>query len=333
MAELIDKFDRKIDYLRISITDRCNLRCIYCMPPEGVPTIGHDQILTYEEIIEIARMACRLGITKIRLSGGEPLVRRKVVSLIRELNRLEGLKDLSLTTNGVLLAEYLPALVDAGLRRVNVSLDTMRPDRFREITRFPLLDRVLTGLDSALAAGLDPVKINVVVIRGLNDDEVTDFARLALEAPFRVRFIEFMPVGSGPGWGPEKVVSSAEIRARIEEEFGRLLPVLGRTESGPAKGFRLARGRGELGFISPVSRHFCGTCNRVRLTADGGLRPCLFSDEEVDLRAILRNGQPKGHHGELTSLMHRTIRNKPERHTLGGHSFKICERGMSAIGG
>jgi len=333
MAELIDSFDRKIDYLRISITDRCNLRCIYCMPPEGVPTIGHDEVLSYEEIIEIARLACRLGISKIRLSGGEPLVRRRVVSLIRELTRVDGLEDLSLTTNGVLLAEYVPALVDAGLRRVNVSLDTIRPDRFKRITRFPLLDRVLSGLDAARAAGLDPVKINVVVIRGVNDDEVADFARLAFEEPFHVRFIEFMPVGCGPGWGPEKVVSSAEIRACIEDEFGPLLPAHGSMASGPAEGFHLAHGRGEVGFISPLSRHFCGTCNRVRLTADGRLRPCLFSDEEVDLKAILRNGRPEGHHGELRSLMYRTIRNKPERHTLGGHSFKICERGMSAIGG
>lgn len=330
---LNDTYHRTIDYLRISITDRCNLRCIYCMPEEGVPACTHDEILRYEEIERIVRAAAALGIRKVRLTGGEPLVRLGVVDLVRMLARIPGIEDLSMTTNGMLLARYAAELAEAGLHRVNVSLDTLRPDRFHAITRRGNLDAVLAGIEAAFAAGLVPVKVNTVVIRGQNDDEIVDLARTALASGWHLRFIEWMPVGEAAeraDWR-ERVVTAAEIRARIEAVFGELVPV-SVTGAGPARDYRIAGAgvsAGTLGVISAVSEHFCGSCNRLRLTADGKLRPCLLAPDELDLRGALRDGI---NDAELQRLLREAVRVKPDGHHLAEHAF-VRGRAMAQIGG
>ncbi len=282
-----DAYERPIQYLRVSVTDRCNLRCVYCMPEEGVPLLAHEEILRNEEIVRIVRIAVELGFSHIRLTGGEPLVRRGIVNLVADLARIPGLDDLSMTTNGVLLKDHAEALARAGLRRVNISLDTLRPERFRRITRWGDLEDVLEGRKAALAAGLRPVKINVVVVRGLNDDEVVDIARLTLEPDWHIRFIEVMPLGAGIHWAGDGVVPSAEIRHRIEAALGPLTPVYGDVGVGPARYYRLPGAEGTIGFISAVTEHFCHYCNRLRLTSDGRLLPCLLSSATIDLRTPL----------------------------------------------
>lgn len=330
---LNDTYHRTIDYLRISITDRCNLRCVYCMPEEGVPACTHDEILRYEEIERIVRAAAALGIRKVRLTGGEPLVRLGVVDLVRTLARIPGIEDLSMTTNGILLARYAAKLAEAGLHRVNVSLDTLHPDRFRAITRRGGLDAVLAGIEAAFAAGLTPVKINTVVIRGQNDDEVVDLARRALASGWHLRFIEWMPVGEAAeraDWR-ERVVTAAEIRARIEAVLGVLVPARV-SGAGPARDYRIEGAdvsAGTLGVISAVSEHFCGSCNRLRLTADGKLRPCLLAADELDLRGPLRDGIDDA---ELQRLLREAVRSKPAGHRLAEHAL-VLGRAMAQIGG
>lgn len=289
---LYDPYARQIQYLRVSITDRCNLRCIYCMPEEGVPLLRHKDILRFEEIRRLVEIAIGLGITHVRITGGEPLARRGVVDLIRMLAALPGLEDLALTTNGTLLAPLAEDLAHAGLRRVNISLDTLRPERYRAITRRGELEEALAGIEAAFRAGLDPVKVNMVVMRGINDDEVVDLARLSLERGWHVRFIEYMPLGKEPALARERFVSAQEVRSRLEQALGPLEPahVEG---SGPARTWRLAQAppsAGTIGFISALSEHFCAACNRLRLSADGRLFPCLFSDVEFDVRTPLRSG-------------------------------------------
>jgi cyclic pyranopterin phosphate synthase len=327
-----DAYNRPISYLRISVTDRCNLRCIYCMPPEGVTSRSHEEILRYEEIELIVQAAASLGISKVRLTGGEPLVRLGIVDLVRMLARIPGVDDLAMTTNGILLARYAADLTKAGLRRVNVSLDTLRPERFRRITRLGQLEDVLAGMEAARRAGLKPVKINTVVIRGMNDDEVVDLARKTLEAGWNVRFIERMPVGNdmmGEGEWHEQIVTGQEIRRRIEAELGVLEPAQVSIGGGPARYYRLPDAEGTLGFITPISEHFCYQCNRLRLTADGRLRPCLLSDYEIDLRTPLRQGADLA---GIRELLIRSIRSKPERHHLN-ESVTPRKRAMSEIGG
>ena len=325
MTRLSDSFQRPLNYLRISVTDRCNLRCIYCMPSEGIPLMSHEDILSYEEICIVARAAAELGIVKVRLTGGEPLVRAKLTNLLAMLARIQGIDDISLTTNAVLLQRYADELKGAGLRRVNVSLDSLRSDRFQRITRVGNLDDVLGGIEAARQAGLDPVKTNTVVIRGMNDDEVLDFARLTIEDEWHVRFIEYMPFSNG-----EKVdhllVPVSEIKQRIET-LSKLEPSLS-SGGGPAKYFRLPGARGTIGFISPVSEHFCRACNRLRLTADGRLRPCLFSDTEIDLREPLRQGAAAD---DIKRLIQEAASCKPEGHKL--RAGTTCERFMAQIGG
>ena len=285
-----------VDTLRISVTDRCNLRCSYCMPPEGIPLIPMGEILRYEEIVRIARACATLGVKKLRITGGEPLVRRGLVELIESLSGVAGVEDLCMTTNGVLLEGFAPALKRAGLHRVTVSLDSLRRRRYLEITGSDRLHQVLAGIRAALDAGLSPVKINVVVIRGANDDEVEDFARLSLTHPLEVRFIERMPTGrsgseKGCGdWGREGVRAN-EVIERIERVFGPLEPARpGVPVPGPARLFHIRGGNGRVGVISAVTRPFCAACTRIRLTSEGGLRNCLFREEACDLKALLRSG-------------------------------------------
>jgi len=323
-----------IDYLRISVTDRCNLRCVYCMPPEGVLWRPREDILSYEEIVRVVWIAAGLGVRKIRLTGGEPLIRAGLTDLVAALAQIPGIEEISLTTNAILLAHLAQPLAEAGLARVNISLDTLQPERFARITRFGQLDQVWRGIEAAERAGLTPLKLNMVVVRGVNDDELADFARLTLTRPWHVRFIELMPVGNAGEWGadfPEagtRFMPVAEMRERLAP-LGELLPGGYLRGNGPAQIYRLPGAAGTLGFISPVSQHFCDGCNRLRLTADGRLRPCLLQDGEVNLIPALRNGADVM---QIQALIMQTVRAKPRRHQLQEHVLPQA-RGMSAIGG
>ncbi|MCK5552800.1 MAG: GTP 3',8-cyclase MoaA [Deltaproteobacteria bacterium] len=326
---LMDNFARRINYLRISITDRCNLRCRYCMPIEGISLIPHEEVLRYEEILRVARLFGQLGIDKIRLTGGEPLARKGALDLIHRISQIKEIADLSLTTNGVLLGEFAADLIKAGIKRINVSLDTLNREKFTYITRGDLFPEVLTGIEKALDVGLFPVKLNVVVIRGFNEDEILQFARLSVEKPLTVRFIEFMPTGGVDFWNRENVLTVDMIRKEIGK-LGPLIPVDGHGNDGPAARFRLRGGAGEIGFISPISSHFCNGCNRLRLTPDGKLRACLFSDNEIDLKSHLRNHCSDE---KLRDLLMTTLGNKPKGHPINTSLFRKCQRTMATIGG
>ncbi|MDA8241237.1 MAG: GTP 3',8-cyclase MoaA [Nitrospiraceae bacterium] len=325
MSGLKDDFQRGIDYLRLSITDRCNLRCVYCMPPSGVVPSTHKEILRYEEIIRIVGIGAGLGVKKVRLTGGEPLTRKNVSFLASSLKKIRGIEDLSMTTNGTFLERHAQELADAGLDRVNISVDSFKPDRYREITRGGSLDSVMRGIAAAEKAGLTPIKINVVPVRGVNDDEVSDFARLTLSTEYHVRFIEFMPSGDNDYWSPEKYISTEELKGKIET-IAPLVPVRIR-KNGPSRYFRLGDARGVVGFISAITHHFCADCNRLRLTSDGKLRPCLFSETEIDLKTALRNG---GSDAELERLLRLAIKVKPEGHNIGD---ALARKGPLALSG
>lgn len=326
MTGIADSFDRPINYLRLSVTDRCNLRCLYCMPPEGIGWLPHGDILRYEEILIIARAAAELGISKVRLTGGEPLVRADLNKLVSMIAGVRGIDDISLTTNGMLLARHARELKDAGLRRVNVSLDSLDPGNFRRITRYGELDEVLRGIEAAHAAGLEPIKINMVAMRGVNDQEILDFARKTLDDGWHVRFIEFMPVGERQDEAERRFIPIAEIMERLKP-LGRIEPhrLAG---NGPAKYYRLPGASGTIGFIGPVSEHFCFQCNRLRLTAEGKLRPCLLSDEEIDLREPIRRGASVE---AIQHLIGRAIAAKPKGHNLAlgtaPHNRNMCQIG------
>jgi len=327
---LADHHNRLINYLRISITDRCNFRCQYCMPAEGIPLLNHADILTYEEIVRCARIAISLGIRKIRVTGGEPLVRRGVVSLLAELSRLPDLADLSLTTNGALLGRHATALRAAGLHRVNVSLDTLRPERFAAITRQPALTNVLEGIRAAEAAGLHPVKINVVTMRSVNRDEIADFAAMTLERPYEVRFIELMPVGGHAYWDPAQLVTGEEVLQVLGERY-ELAP-LDDPAGGPVSNrlFSIRGAAGRIGLISPMSDHFCQRCNRLRLTPDGKLRTCLFHEAEVDLRQLLRSGVGDA---ALAGVFRTAVAQKPAGPAGAIGGVWKCTSATSRIGG
>jgi cyclic pyranopterin phosphate synthase len=326
----IDDFGRPINYLRVSVTDRCNLRCVYCMPAEGVQQRDMSDILTFEEIETVVRTASEFGISKIRLTGGEPLARLGIVDLVGMLARVPGLDDLSMTTNGTQLADKAEALALAGLNRVNISLDTLKPDRFQYITRRGRLDNVLQGIKAAKSAGLKPVKINVVVVRGLNEDEVVDFARLTVDEGWHVRYIEMMPIGTDPTWRSDGHVPIHEIQTWITETIGPLQPAAMEQGGGPARYYRIAGSdTGTIGFISPVTEHFCDMCNRLRLTADGRLRPCLLSDVELDVRSILRSN---ANIEQIRESLKQAISLKPRQHCLEEH-ITPKGRAMSEIGG
>jgi cyclic pyranopterin phosphate synthase len=325
MTGILDSFGRSINYLRISVTDRCNLRCLYCMPPEGVPQMPHSDILSYEEIRTVVRAAAELGINKIRLTGGEPLVRADFPELVKMLSRTDAIRELSLTTNGTLLKKHALELRQAGLSRVNVSLDTLKPDKFRCITRLGDLRGVLEGIEAGKEAGFKPVKINTVVMRGINDDEILDFAKMTCEDGWHVRFIELMPFK-----GVAEFVPSIELRQRISL-LGKLEPCASTTSNGPAMYYRLAGAKGTIGFISPLTETaFCSRCNRMRLTPDGKLRPCLLGEEEIDLRMPLRNNASME---ELKRLILKAVASKPEHHNLGRGNVRLLRRKMSQIGG
>jgi cyclic pyranopterin phosphate synthase len=327
MTGLSDSFQRPINYLRISVTDRCNLRCVYCMPVSGVCPLAHEDILRYEEINAIAIAAAEMGIDKIRLTGGEPLVRAGLADLVAMLAEIKTINDISLTTNGTMLAKHAAELKKAGLNRVNISLDSLKPEKFRAITRSDAqLADVLEGIEAAWEVGLEPVKLNMVVIPGVNEDEVLDFAAKTIDEEWHVRFIELMPVN-----GEAKAlqfVAASEMKKKIEE-LGKLEPCLPSVGNGPAKYFRLPNARGTIGFITPVSEHFCFNCNRLRLTADGKLRPCLLSDYEVDLKEPLRGGvDAEG----LKKLIEEAVVNKPRRHHIAEGDVPR-QRPFSQVGG
>jgi len=323
---LVDSFGRVHTDLRISVTDRCNFRCTYCMPEEGMEWLPRSEVLTFEELERLARLLVEVhGIRSIRLTGGEPTVRAHLPVLVAKLSALRA--DLSLTTNGATLHSVAAALADAGLRRVNVSLDTLQPARFAELTRRDQLDDVLRGIDAALDAGLTPVKVNVVVVRGVNDDEIVELARYGRARGVTVRFIEWMPLDGGDAWSDDQVVTQAEIVEQIHAVFP-LEPMA--RGSAPAERFRYLDGRGEVGVIPSVTRPFCEQCDRIRLTADGQLRSCLFSLEDHDLRTLMRSGAADE---ELSDAIEACVGAKWAGHAIGKVQFVKPRRSMSQIGG
>ncbi len=328
MTGLSDSFRRPINYLRISVTDRCNLRCIYCMPSDGVSLISHGDILTYEEIYAVALAAAELGINKVRLTGGEPLVRSGLPKLIQMLAHIDTINDISLTTNGLLLSRYAAEVKQAGLQRVNVSLDTLKQDKFEFITRrHNNLSDVLEGIEAAKSVGLNPVKINMVVMAGINDDELLDFATKTIDEGWHVRFIELMlPVGVSTS--ASQLVSVSNMRKHLRL-LGELEPCLPNVGNGPAKYFRFPQARGTIGFITPVSEHFCFGCNRLRLTSDGKLRPCLLAEDEIDLRQPLRSGISSN---GLKQLIEEAVARKPLHHRLD-EGYMPKDRPFSQVGG
>lgn len=333
---LIDCFQRSINYLRVSVTDRCNLRCLYCMPEQGIPFAPRREILTLEEIARIIRVAAGMGLRRVRLTGGEPLVRNDTVKLVRWIGQTPGIEDVSLTTNAMLLASYAHELAAAGLKRVNVSLDSLRPQRFRHITRRGDLSAVMAGIAAARDAGLSPVRLNVVVMREVNDDEIAEIARTTLEEDWQVRFIELMPFMDEQETCIRDTslvlgfVPTQEVKRQIEEALGPLEAAESKIGGGPAKYYRLPGARGLIGFISPISEdQFCATCNRMRLTADGKIRPCLLTDREVDLKETLRRG---GSDDELRQRILEALDSKPDAHHLGDGN-RPHRRKMAQIGG
>jgi cyclic pyranopterin phosphate synthase len=355
---LIDRFGRRIDYLRVSLTDRCNFRCVYCMPEQGFPASPIGQNLTFNELIQVVRIAVSQGIRKVRLTGGEPLLKKDIVELVRQIADF-GIEDLSCTTNGFLLKQLAKPLAEAGLHRVNISLDTLKPERFKAIARRGDLAAVLNGIDAALDAGMAPIKLNCVTLRGVNDDEAADFAALSIDRPLHVRFIELMPMRWNLDEAPNEFskfephggqgllqitqsrgdmlddaqmrrmfVPAAETKALIEARYGSMEDAEVKT-NGPARTFRIPSAQGTVGFISQITTDLCSRCNRLRLTHDGFLRPCLMSDGELDLKPALRGSSPDE---EVRELFRSVVAHKPERHYLA-EGQKVTGRGMSQIGG
>jgi cyclic pyranopterin phosphate synthase len=329
MEPLRDSWGREIKSLRVSVTDKCNFRCRYCMPAEGLEWLERDELLSFEEIERLVRVLARMGVDEVRLTGGEPLVRRDLPTLVGMLAATPGVRDLSLTTNGVLLDRFAAPLVQAGLRRLNVSLDSLSHIRFAEITRRDALDRVLAGLAAAERhPELRPIKVNCVAIKGFTEEEVPTLAELARRKPYVVRFIEFMPLDADQAWRGDDVLTGGEIRALIEERWP--LEELPAKASSTARRFRFADGAGEIGFVNPVSEPFCSTCDRIRLTADGQLRTCLFSRREWDLKTPLRNGSSDE---QLEELIRFAVAHKELKHKINDPGFVRASRSMSQIGG
>lgn len=334
---LTDLFSRPISYLRLSLTDRCNLSCMYCVTEDEskgcLSKLGHDDLLSYEELLRVVRVAVAMGITKVRLTGGEPLVRRGVLDFIRDLTRIEGLGDVRITTNGMLLERYGRELYDAGVTKVNISLDSLRRERVAEITGADCFEQVWRGIGTVLALGFSPVKLNMVAMRQINDDEILEFARMSQRLPLQIRFIEFMPIGVSSRWSADTYISTDEIMGRIST-LGELIPLQKGRHDGPAQVFRLGPdASGSLGFISPLSHHFCDRCNRLRLTSAGTLRSCLLHDEEIDLRSLLR---AQGPDSVIREALLTAIRNKPQGHLLEERMRRTgsdCHGRMSRIGG
>lgn len=327
---LVDHFGRSITYLRISVTDRCNLRCAYCLPAEGVKWLPDEQLLTADEIVRVAQTAAELGITKVRLTGGEPLVRRDILDIVSRIAAIPQIKDLSMTSNAMLLEKMAKPLADAGLNRVNISLDTLDKAKFNRVTRFGDFDRVWRGILAAEEAGLNPVKLNTVVVGGFNDNDIHDLASLTLEHPWHVRFIELMPVANEEDWGgglpsvEKRYITTREMFSHLTDL--NLQPVEMTGNNGPERGFQSPGAPGVVGFISPLSEQFCNKCNRLRLTADGRLRSCLLVDKEISIREVLRSN------GDLQAFIVKAVAEKPKGHELSTHNCPDA-RCMSQIGG
>jgi len=323
-----NSYGKVVDYLRLAVTDRCNLRCIYCMPSEGIPRLSHEDILSYEELLRLVAIARSLGISKIRITGGEPLVRKGIISFVQRLTDVAAPGEITMTTNGVLLADMAKDLFQAGIKRINISLDTLKADRFREITRRDAFYDVIRGVEKAMEVGFQPVKLNVVVMKGINDDEVEDLARLTLKEPLHVRFIEFMPFG-GEEW-EDRFLPADEIIERLKS-VEEIEPTISIRSNGPARYMRFRQGIGKIGIISPMTHHFCDSCNRLRLTPEGKLRTCLFSTEETDLRKLLRSGASDG---EIAKVILDALKNKSPNRVFDAELLKKCiTRPMSTIGG
>jgi len=326
---LLDNNHRVINYLRLSVTDRCNLRCIYCMPEKGIRFMTHSEILTYEEMLHIVRLSIQKGIRKVRLTGGEPLVRKGFISFLERLCKIKGLDEITLTTNGMLLKSFAADIKNCGISRINVSLDSLRPERFFRITGRDCYKQVWEGIEEAEHMGFNPIKINVVAIKGVNDDEILDFAALTLEKPYHIRFIELMPIGDKNISMVDKFISSKEIFKKIET-ISILQPIANNLLDGPAERYALEGAKGEVGFIGALSNHFCDKCNRLRLTPEGHLRGCLFSDQEIDLKTPLRQEKKDVC---LLKLIELAIKNKPKEHGLLEYGPRKCVRQMNSIGG
>jgi molybdenum cofactor biosynthesis protein A, bacterial len=318
---MIDSYGRNINYLRISVTDLCNLRCRYCMPEEGVTKIQYDEILRLEEIYELAKTFVSLGVNKIRVTGGEPLIRKGIINLIENIGKLEGVKDFAITTNGIFLKKYAKDLKDAGLNRVNISLDTLDEKKYSDITKGGCLKDVLEGIKEAKRVGLTPIKLNTVLVGGFNDNEIEDFVNLTKNEEIDVRFIELMPIGQAKDWSLDKFISNKVVLEKVRN----LKEVTTQDISSPAKYYKLPNGKGRVGLINPISCKFCDNCNRVRLTADGKVKPCLHSNDEIDLRTPLRNGE------DVKKIIVNLIKNKPKEHNLEDGEY--IKRNMIAIGG
>jgi cyclic pyranopterin phosphate synthase len=325
---LVDQEKRHLNYLRISITDRCNLRCLYCVPEGRIPKLDHGDILSYEEILRLVRIGIQLGIRKVRITGGEPLVRKGAIEFLSRLTRIRELEDVSLTTNGVLLAPNAQRIFDAGIRRINISLDSLDPKKYAQITGYDQFEQVWSGIQRVREIGFAPIKINVVAMRGINDDEIIAFGRLSLDHPFHVRFIEYMPIGNSRTSSRDQILTP-EIQKKIAT-IGELIPVDHGQNDGPARRYRFARAKGEVGFISALSHHFCSRCNRLRLTADGKLRACLLSDRHEPLKELLRNG---GSDEQLAEIFRIAVRHKAARHQLCLDGVTPVKDQMQGIGG
>ena len=329
MSPNVDHYNRRITYLRVSVTDRCNLRCIYCAPVNDLKLLDHANILSYEEILKVIHAATELGMKKVRLTGGEPLVRKNFMHLVQSVCRIPRIEDISVSTNGVLLKKMARPLFEAGIRRINISLDTLNPRKYAMITGRDCFDDVWEGLQVAEAVGFSPIKLNVVAIRGINDDEILQFADLSVQKPYHIRFIEYMPIARDGNWRPQKYISSDEIKSKLDT-FGSLHKIPRSIHAGPARRYRFKSAKGEIGFISALSHHFCPSCNRLRLTADGKLRPCLLADDEIDIKTPLRNGCSQE---DLKRLLSKAIAGKPREHHAEFLERGQCLRPMVAIGG
>jgi cyclic pyranopterin phosphate synthase len=324
-----DELGRNINYLRISVTDRCNLRCRYCMPEEGIEKKHHTDMLTLEEMFEVVRVCAGLGTDKIRITGGEPLVRKGLTGLIEKVAALGGIKDIALTTNGILLKKLAHELKEAGLKRINISLDTMDEKKFEYMTRGGRIKDVLEGIDEALKVGLVPIKINTVLAKGFNEDEIEDFIKLTLRENFDIRFIELMPLGHAAKFASEHYIPNSVVLERFKE----LEPVEAADKSSPAAYYKLPGAKGRIGLINPISHKFCDNCNRLRLTADGKLKPCLHSNMEIDVKGILRDEQLEDKYAALQEAVRSAIKVKPKHHTLNDLYNEPIERDMYTIGG
>jgi cyclic pyranopterin phosphate synthase len=327
----LDGFGRTIDYLRVSLTDHCNLRCVYCMPLSGLRFARADELLSTAELERVARAAVAVGFRKIRLTGGEPTLRPDLVEIVERLARLPGLRDLAMTTNGILLPRLAARLASAGLRRINIHIDTLHPGRLQRLMRFGTVDEIWAGIEAAEAVGLRPIKLNVVVVRGYNDEDVVELARLTQGREWHVRFIELMPLGGGEcaRVAVSQYVSNKDVRLRIEEALGLLAPLPDQHPSDESQNFHLRDGAGVIGFISPVSRPYCSNCSRMRLTADGKFHLCLLNDDEIDLRQVLRSGADET---AIQQLLLRAVAAKPTGHHLA-RGISTADRSMYQLGG